>query len=100
MYDNIDAVPVDGDNMVNQILAIIKNHVSEVWSHLRINKLAAQEFSYDIQVDDDNVIPWGFDIPTQRAKYIRNIIDQKPSFVIGVQCAQPSMHYKDPTKVG
>lgn len=88
IYDDIDAVPVDGDNMVNHILAIIKNHVSEVWSPPRINKLATQYglqpgFSYDIQVDDDNGIPWDFDIPAQRAKCIRNIIDQKPSFVIG-----------------
>ena len=88
MYDDIDAAPVDGDNMVNQILAIVKNHVSEVWSPPRVNKLAIQYglqpgFSYDIQVDDDNGIPWDLDIPTQRAKCIRNIIDHKSSFVSG-----------------
>ena len=32
MYDDIEAVPIDDDNMVNQILTILKNHVSEVWS--------------------------------------------------------------------
>ena len=83
MYDDIEAVPIDDDNMVNQILTIVKNHVSEVWAPPRVNKLATQYWltpglSYDIQVDDDNGIPWDFDIPAQRAKCIRNIIDQKP----------------------
>ena len=31
MYDEIEAVPINDDNMVNQILTIVKNHVSEVW---------------------------------------------------------------------
>ena len=30
MYDDTEAISIDGDNMVNQILAIVKNHVSEV----------------------------------------------------------------------
>ena len=88
MYDDIEAISVDGDNMVNQILAIAKNHVSEVWSPPRVNILASQYglqpgFSYDIQTDDENGNPWDFDIPAQRAKCIRNIIEQKPAFVIG-----------------
>ena len=86
MYYDIEAVPVDGDNMANQIHSIIKNHVSEVWSPQRVNALASQYgpqpgLSYDIRVSDDNGNPWDFDVPAQRAKCIRNIIEQKPSFV-------------------
>ena len=30
MYGDIEAVSVDDDNMVSQILSIVKNHVSEI----------------------------------------------------------------------
>ena len=88
MYDDIEAVSVDGDNMVNQILSIVKNHVSEVWSPPRVNALASQYglqagFSYDTQVNDKNGDPWDLDVPAQRAKCNRHIIEQKPAFVIG-----------------
>ena len=40
MYDDIEAVSMDGDNMVNQILAIVKKHVSEVWAPPHVNARA------------------------------------------------------------
>ena len=75
MYDDIEALPAEDDNMVNQILSIVKNHVSEIWSPPRVNALASQYglqpgFSYDIQVDDESGRPWDFDVPEQRAKCI------------------------------
>ena len=88
MYDAIEAIPMDQENMVNHIIGIIHNHVSEVWSPPRVNALAAEYsltpgFSYDIQVNDENGEPWDFDVPAQRAKCARHVMEQKPSFLIG-----------------
>ena len=88
MYDAIEAVPIHRNSMVNQVLAIVKNHVSEIWSPQRVNSLAAEYnlqpgFSFDIQVNDEKNEPWHFDVPAQKAECIRHILEQKPSFVIG-----------------
>ena len=32
MYDKIKPIPADDDNMVNSIMTIVRNHISEVWS--------------------------------------------------------------------
>jgi hypothetical protein len=39
--------------------------------------------AYDIEVDDDKGVPWDFDIPEQRNKCIREILAQRPAFLIG-----------------
>ena len=88
MYEAIDNVPMDQEGMADAIIGIIHNHVSEVWSPPRVNKLASEYglrpgFSYDLQVNDENGQPWDFDVPAQRAKCARHVIEQKPDFLIG-----------------
>ena len=39
--------------------------------------------AYDIEVDDEKGVPWDFDVPEQRNKCIREILAQRPSFLIG-----------------
>ena len=88
MYDNIDAIPMDSEDAVNQALAIDKNHVSEIWSAPRVNVLAHEYglqrgFSCDIQCNDENGEPWDFDVPAQRSKCVIHILEQQPAFSIG-----------------
>ena len=88
MYDEIENIPMTDDNIADQMLGIISNHVSEVWSPPRVTKLAHEfglnpGFSYDIMTNDENGEPWDFDIPAQREKCMKNIIEQKPHFLIG-----------------
>ena len=88
MYDNIEGIPMDSEYVVNQILNVVKNHVSEIWSPPRVNALAHEYglqpgFSYDIQCNDENGEPWDFDVPAQRSKCVRHILGQEPAFIIG-----------------
>ena len=39
--------------------------------------------AYDIEVNDENGKPWEFDVPSQRAKCLKHIQEQKPEFLIG-----------------
>ena len=41
MYEAIDNVPMDQKGMADAMIGIIHNHVSEVWSRPRVNKLAS-----------------------------------------------------------
>ena len=88
-YDALQAVPMDQKIMVNHMFGIlIYNHVSEVWLPARVNALAAKyllkpRLSYDIQVKDENGKPWDFDIPDQRAKCAKQVMEQEPCFLIG-----------------
>ena len=34
-------------------------------------------------MNDENGEPWDFDVPAQRAKCARHVMEQKPSFLIG-----------------
>ena len=66
MYAEIEAVPSEDEDMVTQIIGIVQNHVSEVWSPPRVTKLAEEYglsagFALDLQVDDENGQPWDFD---------------------------------------
>ena len=36
MYDAIDRIPKDSDSMADQVMAIVQNRVSEVWSPARV----------------------------------------------------------------
>ena len=88
MYEQIEAIPSDDDNMVNSIMTIARNHVSEVSSPPRITELASGHglspgFSYDIQTDDETGQPWGFDQTDMRSKCVKIILEQKPHFLIG-----------------
>ena len=79
MYDAIEAIPMDQENMVNHIIGSIHNHATEVWSPPRVNALAAEYsltpgFSRDIQVNDENGEPWDFDVPAQRVKCVRHVM--------------------------
>ena len=42
MYDAIDAIPNDQDDMVNSIVAAVQKHVSEVWSPPRVTAFASE----------------------------------------------------------
>ena len=88
MYEQIVAIPTDDDNMVNSIMTIVRNHISEVWSPPRVTELPSEYglspgFSYDIQTDDETRHPWDFDRADMRSKCVRNMIEQTPHFLIG-----------------
>ena len=51
MYEQIEAIPADDDNMVNSTMTIVRNHISEVWSPPRVTEFASEyglspSFSY------------------------------------------------------
>ena len=88
MYGEIGDVSIEDQDMVNQIIGIVQNHVSEVWSPPRVTKLAHEYdlkpgFSFDIQTNDENGKPWDFDVPAQRRKCIERVIHEKPQFLVG-----------------
>ena len=41
MYEQIEAIPADDENMVNSIMTIVRNHISHVWSPPRAAELAS-----------------------------------------------------------
>ena len=88
MYDEINSVPEDSDNMIGSIIGIVQKHVSEVWSPPRVTALAGEYrlnpgSAYDIETSDSNGRPWDFDIPEQRNQCVREILEQRPAFLIG-----------------
>ena len=62
--------------------------MSEVWSQPRVTRLA-HEFglnagiAYDLLTCDETGEPWDFDKPEQREKCLRQVMEQKPQFLIG-----------------
>ena len=59
MYHDIEDLPMDTEDVAEQVIGIIQNHVSEVWSQPRVTKLASEYglspgFAYDIEVNDEN----------------------------------------------
>ena len=81
-------LPNEDADMLSQVIGVIHNHVSEVWSPPRVTKLAAEYglnpgFALDLQVDDENGQPWDFDKAEQREKCLNMIREQKLQFVIG-----------------
>ena len=42
MYNAIDSIPNDDTSVANNVIAIVNNHVSQVWSQRRVTKLAPQ----------------------------------------------------------
>ena len=63
MYDAIDGIPMDSENMADQVLGAVQNHVSEVWSPPRVTRLAEQfglkaGFAYDLMTNDETGAPW------------------------------------------
>ena len=40
MYDAINGIPMDSEDMADQVLGAVQNHVSEVWSPPRVTRLA------------------------------------------------------------
>ena len=88
MYAAITDVMNDDHDMVNQIIGIVQNHISEVWSPPRVTKLAGEfklsaGFALDIQTNDETGQPWDFDVPAQRTKCIDKVINEKPQFLVG-----------------
>ena len=88
MYNAIDSIPNDDTSVANNVIAIVNNHVSEVWSPPRVTKLAPQfrlepGFALDIQTNDATGKPWDFDDPAQRAQCIEKIINEQPKFPVG-----------------
>ena len=85
MYQDIEDVAMDTEDIAGQVLCIIQNDVSEVWPQPRVTKLAGEDglspgFAYDIEVNDENGQPWDFDLPPQRAKCLQHVKEQKPKF--------------------
>ena len=88
MYEAIDAIPNDQDDMVSAIIATAQRHVSEVWSPPRVTALAPEYgrlpgSAYDIETNDELGQPWDFDKVKQRNKCMRQILKQKPAFLVG-----------------
>lgn len=88
MYNAIENIPATDIDMASQIIGIVNNHVSEVWSQPRVTKLANEfkldaGFALDIQTNDENGKPWDFDDPAQRARCVERVINEKPQFLIG-----------------
>ena len=88
MYEDINAIPDNHGDMVSAIIATVQMHVSEVWSPPRITALAPEHglipgSACDIEVDDECCKPWNFDLPEQRNKCVREILGQRPVFLIG-----------------
>ena len=40
MYNDIEEIPIDSDDLADQVMAVMRNHVSEVWSQPRVTRLA------------------------------------------------------------
>ena len=88
MYDAIEALPMDSEDLADQVINVVQNHVSEMWSPPRVTKLAhrfglSAGFAYDLTVNDENGNPWNFDLQEQRDKCMRHVIEQRPNFLIG-----------------
>ena len=74
--------------LVAQMIAIVRNHISNVWSPPRATKLAGEYillpgFTYDLQSNDETGEPWVFDKPQQRQTCIQHVMEQKSKFLIG-----------------
>ena len=85
MYDEIESLPADTDQMVSAIIGIVQAHVAEVWSPPRVTALAKQYgpvpgSAYDIETNDENGEAWDFDRVEQRNKCIFQILQQRPTF--------------------
>ena len=88
MYDEIEDIPIDSGDLADKLMAVVKNHVSEVWSQPRETKLAHEfgldaGFAYDLLTCDETGEPWDCDLPHQREKCLRNVMERKPQFLIG-----------------
>ena len=88
MYDDIRSIPSDDETMISSIIAVVQKHVTEVWSQPRATAMAHKYnlvpgAAYDIETNDDTGSPWDFDIPEQRNKCVREILEQRPFFLIG-----------------
>ena len=58
MYKELEDIPMDSEDVTDQMIGVIQSHVSEVWSPPRVTKLAnayglSPGFAYDIEVDDE-----------------------------------------------
>ena len=78
MYDDINSVPDNSEDMIGSIIGIVQKHVSEVWSPPRVTALASKYgltpgSAYDIETNDSNGKAWDFDIPEQRNQCVREI---------------------------
>ena len=88
MYEDIMSIQSDNGNMVSSIIAMIQKHVAEVWCQPRITTMAHKYnpvpgAAYDIETNDGTGNPWDFNVPEQRNKCVREILEQRPSFLIG-----------------
>ena len=62
---------------------IVQKHVSEAWSPPRVTALASKYgltpgSAYDIETNDSNGKAWDVDIPEQRNRCVREILEQRP----------------------
>ena len=88
MYDEIEALPSDTDQMVSAIIGIVQAHVAEVWSPPIVTALANQYglipgSAHDIETNYDNGKTWDFDESGQRKMCISRILEQRPTFPVG-----------------
>ena len=57
MYNDIEEIPIDSGDLADQVMAVMRNHVSQVWSQPRVTSLAHEfglnaEFAYDLLTCD------------------------------------------------
>ena len=88
MYDAIESLPADTDNMVSAIIGIVQTHVAEVWSPPRVTAMAGKYglipgSAYNIETNDESGEAWDFDRAEQRNKCISQILKPRPTFLVG-----------------
>ena len=88
LEDDMASIPDSVDNMIDMIMAVFKNHVSEIYSPPRVTALAKQYglkegFALDLSVCDEDGNPWDFDVPEMRERAKALVREMKPSLLIG-----------------
>ena len=90
MYDTIEGTPMDSEDLADQVIAVVQNHVSEVRSPPRVTRLASQiglsaGFAYDLMTNDETGAPWDFHQQNlrERERCMRHVPEQKPQFLSG-----------------
>ena len=89
LENNIADIPNDDDmNIIMHVLAVLQKHISEVYSPPTFTSLASEYSltpgtSFDITVNDENGLPWDFDIPEQRERCKQRILKDKPWLLVG-----------------
>ena len=88
LEDKLITVPDTDMHMIENIIAILNTHISEVYSPPRLAKIAHEYgllagTSFDITMNDETGMPWDFDMPSQRQRCRERIEKEKPKLLVG-----------------